>query len=141
MSSIWIVLGGSVALALGGCSATTSTYMKVGEGFSETMDGAKASVKLLADQRTRVARVSYANNVIVLNHALGNSVEKEFGDFVCKGTGALAEARAGLGVLGKYSERPAPETRPRRGEFVGIDGDHRRAASEAQEPQAIVGAV
>jgi hypothetical protein len=104
MKSIWIVLGASMALTLGGCSATTSAYVRAGEGFSETMDSAKASVKLLADQRTRVARVAYANNVIVLNRALSSSVQKEFGDFVCKGTGALAEPRAGMGLLGKYGK-------------------------------------
>lgn len=104
MKSVWIVLGASVALALSGCNATTSAYVKAGEGFTETVDSAKASVKLLADQRTRVARVAYANNVIVLNRTLDSSVQKAFGDFVCKGTGALAEARAGVGLLGKYGK-------------------------------------
>lgn len=104
MKYVWMMLGASFAVALGGCSATTSAYVKAGEGFTETMDGAKASVKLLADQRTRVARVAYANNAIVRGQASGGTVEKEFGDFVCKGTGALAEARAGAGVLGQYGK-------------------------------------
>ncbi|MET3916837.1 hypothetical protein ABID97_003619 [Variovorax sp. OAS795] len=103
MKHLWVVLCAPVALALGGCNAT-SAYVKAGEGFTETMDSAKASVKLLADQRTRVARIAYANNVIVSNQAGGGTAEKEFGDFVCKGTGALADARAGVGVLGRYGK-------------------------------------
>lgn len=104
MKRVWIVLGVTVAFALGGCNATTSAFVKAGEGFDETMDGAKATVKLLADQRTRVARVAYANNVIVRKQSTGGTAEKEFGDFVCKGTGSLAEARAGLRVLGQYGK-------------------------------------
>lgn len=103
MKYLWVALCASVALALGGCNAT-SAYVKAGEGFAETMDSAKASVKLLADQRARVARIAYANNVIVSNQAGAGTVEKEFGDFVCKGTGALADARAGVGVLGRYGK-------------------------------------
>jgi len=104
MKRLWIVLGVSVAFALGGCSATTSAYVKAGEGFTETMDGAKASVKLLADQRTRVARVAYADNLIVRGQTAGGTVEKEFGDFVCKGAGALVDARSGMKVLGQYGK-------------------------------------
>lgn len=104
MKHFWVMLSSSVALALGGCNATTSVYVRAGEGFTETMDGAKASVKLLADQRTRVARVAYANHLIVHNQVAGGTMEKEFGDFVCKGTGALAEARAGVGALGQYGK-------------------------------------
>lgn len=104
MKRVWIVLSASAALVLGGCNATTSTYVKAGEGFSATIDSAKTSIKLLADQRTRVARVAYANNLIFRNQVAGGSVEKEFGDFVCKGTGALADARAGMSVLGQYGK-------------------------------------
>ncbi len=104
MKHAWTGLWISVSFALGGCSATTSAYVKAGESFTDTMDGAKASVKLLADQRTRVARVAYANNLIVRSQAARGTVEKEFGDFVCKSTGGLAEARAGVGALGKYGK-------------------------------------
>lgn len=104
MAFTWKTLVTLVLLALSGCGATTSSYVKANQGFAETMDDTKASVKLLADQRTRVARVAYANNLIVRNRAVSNTVEKEFGDFVCKGTGALAEARASIGVLAKYGK-------------------------------------
>ena len=99
MRNFWLVLSGSFALVLSGCGSTTSAYVTAGEGFTEAMDSAKASVKLLADQRTRVGRVAYANNLIVRKQVAGGSIEKEFGEFVCKGTGALAEARDRLGAV------------------------------------------
>ncbi len=104
MRNFWLVLSGSFALVLSGCGSTTSAYVTAGEGFTEAMDSAKASVKLLADQRTRVGRVAYANNLIVRKQVAGGSIEKEFGDFVCKGTGALAEARASMSVLSRYGK-------------------------------------
>ncbi len=104
MNHIWIVLGVPVAFALGGCNATTSAYVKAAEGFTEAMDAAKTSVKLLAEQRTRVARVAYAHNVIVRHQFGGRPAEEEFGDFVCKGTGAISDARAGMALLGQYGK-------------------------------------
>lgn len=104
MRSFWQILGASITLALCGCNATTSAYVKANEGFTEAVDGAKASVKLLADQRHRVARVAYANNVVVLSQPTDSSAEKEFSNFVCQGAGSLSQARASLRVLGLYGK-------------------------------------
>lgn len=92
------------AFALAGCGTTTAPYVKAGEGFAEAMDGAKAGMKLLADQRSKVARTAYADYLLNGPRADRATIDKEFVDFVCKGTGALAEERASLGVLGKYGK-------------------------------------
>lgn len=90
--------------ALAACGTTTSPYVKVGKDFGEAIEAANTSVKLLGDQRLKVGRVAYANNLLVRGEAFAQTVEKAFVNFVCSGAGALATERGTLKVLGKYGK-------------------------------------
>ena len=91
----------ATVFALAGCTST-SPYAIAGKEYDEAIVNAKASVKLLSDQRQKVARIGYVDDLLSSPQPSLNTIEKEFVNFACAGSGVLSIERSKLRILGNY---------------------------------------